>query len=244
MRKRNHLALTRRRFLRAALAMPAPFLIAACGGPPASAPTPGTPAQAQPTSAPPQASPTPNQPVVTEPTPLQPLPTQAQALLPTPACGDADDVTLPQTEGPFFTPDSPQRASLLEPGITGTRIVVSGYLLATDCQPVPGALVDFWHADDGGVYDNVGYRLRGHQFTDASGRYTLETIVPGLYPGRTRHFHVKVQAPNGPILTTQLYFPGEPDNDTDSIFNPALLMSVQEAEEGRVAAFDFVVERA
>ncbi len=40
------------------------------------------------------------------------------------------------------------------------------------------------------------------------GRYTLETIVPGEYPGRTQHIHVKVQAPNGPILTTQIYFPG------------------------------------
>ena len=46
----------------------------------------------------------------------------------------------------------------------------------------------------------------------------FETIVPGKYPGRTRHYHVKVQAPGRSILTTQLYFPGEPGNDGDRIF--------------------------
>jgi protocatechuate 3,4-dioxygenase beta subunit len=105
-----------------------------------------------------------------------------------------------------------------------------------------GALVDFWHADDAGVYDNVGYKLRGHQFADARGRYTLETIVPGLYPGRTRHFHVKVQAAHQPILTTQLYFPGEAGNDADRIFSPELLMDVQDAADGKAATFNFVLD--
>ena len=114
-------------------------------------------------------------------------------------------------------------------------------MLSTTCQPIAGALVDFWHADDAGVYDNAGYKLRGHQFTGADGRYTLETIVPGLYPGRTRHFHVKVQAANQPVLTTQLYFPDEPANASDGIFNPLLLMAVQTALDGYTAAFDFVL---
>jgi len=133
---------------------------------------------------------------------------------PTPDCADDDDATPRQTEGPYYTPNSPKRTSLLEPGIAGTKITVTGYVLTTDCKPVARALVDFWHADDNGVYDDVGYKLRGHQFTDAAGRYTLKTIVPGPYAGRTRHFHVKVQAPNQRILTTQLYFPGEPRNKT------------------------------
>ena len=102
------------------------------------------------------------------------------------------------------------------------------------------ALLDFWQADDRGVYDNTGYRLRGHQFTDEQGRYRLETIVPALYTGRTRHIHVKVQAPNQPVLTTQLYFPGEPRNNGDSLFNPALLLAVQDAPDGKAATFTFV----
>ena len=69
-------------------------------------------------------------------------------------------------------------------------------MVTTGCQPVAQAKIEFWQANDAGEYDNSGYTLRGHQFTDAQGRYALQTVVPGLYPGRTRHIHVKVQAPN------------------------------------------------
>ena len=164
-------------------------------------------------------------------------------LAPTPECGDDDDLTatLPQTAGPFYTPDTPERRSLLESEMPGTRLFVSGYVYSTECQPVPGALLDFWQADDAGVYDNQGYRLRGHQFADEDGRFELETVVPGLYPGRTRHIHVIAQAPEQPILITQLYFPDEPANASDSIFNPALVMDVQEAEDGESAFFTFVL---
>jgi protocatechuate 3,4-dioxygenase beta subunit len=165
---------------------------------------------------------------------------QAQ-LRPTPNCGDGAQPTPRQTEGPYFKPDSPERASLLEPGIRGTRIVVAGVVRLANCQPVPRALIDVWHADDRGAYDNSGYRLRGHQFTDDQGRYRIETIVPGNYPGRTRHFHVKVQAPKGPVLTTQLYFPGEAGNTADPIFNRELVLRVQDGEDPRTATFDFVL---
>jgi protocatechuate 3,4-dioxygenase beta subunit len=168
----------------------------------------------------------------------------AQTLPPTPACGDDDDPTPAQTEGPYYTPNTPERTSLLEPGLTGTKLVVTGYVLTTDCKPVERALLDFWHADDSGAYDNSGYRLRGHQFTDAQGRYQLETLMPGLYTGRTRHIHVKVQAPNQPMLTTQLYFPGEASNARDSIFNSALVVAIQDAADGKDAEFDFVLEVA
>jgi protocatechuate 3,4-dioxygenase beta subunit len=166
---------------------------------------------------------------------------QAQPLRPTPSCPDAPPPTPRQTEGPYFKPDSPKRESLLEPGISGVKIVVAGVVLSTRCQPVPRALIDVWHADSSGAYDNTGYRLRGHQFTDDQGRYRLETIVPGNYVGRTRHFHVRVQAPNRPGLTTQLYFPGEAGNGRDPIFNRDLVMRVQDAADGKAATFDFVL---
>jgi protocatechuate 3,4-dioxygenase beta subunit len=172
------------------------------------------------------------------------VPTSPSALTPTPACDDGDDDPTPaQTEGPYFKSSSPQRASLVEAGMAGTLLTVSGRVLTTACQAINAAKLDFWQADDRGNYDNAGFRLRGHQFTDAEGRFTLQTIVPGLYPGRTRHIHVKVQAPNGPILTTQLYFPNEPRNARDRIFAPALLMNVQDASGGRAATFDFVLAR-
>ncbi|MGH7333159.1 MAG: intradiol ring-cleavage dioxygenase [Candidatus Rokuibacteriota bacterium] len=167
---------------------------------------------------------------------------QSQPLRPTPACPEDAGPTPRQTAGPFFKPNSPRRVSLLEPGITGTKIVVTGAVLSTDCRPVARALVDFWHADDRGDYDNAGYKLRGHLFTDDHGRYRVETIVPGLYPGRTRHFHVKVQAPNRPVLTTQLYFPGESANQRDFIFSPDLLVKIQDGADTKVASFDFVLD--
>lgn len=146
-------------------------------------------------------------------------------------------VTPRQTEGPFYTPDSPLRASLLE-GNEKTRFILAGRVLSPQCKPVPNALVDLWHCDEQGAYDNRGFRYRGHQFTDSEGHYRFETIVPALYPGRTRHFHVKVQPRGGRLLTTQLYWPGEPANRRDGIYRPGLEMKT--SKEG--GAFDFVVE--
>ncbi|MDF5754134.1 carbohydrate-binding protein [Spongiactinospora sp. TRM90649] len=164
-----------------------------------------------------------------------------QPLEPTPYCSDGDPPTLAQTEGPYFKPNSPQRSTL--PG-SGTALVVTGYVFNRACQPVANALLDFWQADNNGNYDNYGFTFRGHQFTNAQGQYRLVTIVPGLYPGRTRHIHVKVQAPGRPILTTQLYFPGEPRNSTDTIYNPRLLMTMSTSGGQRQGTYDFVLNIA
>jgi protocatechuate 3,4-dioxygenase beta subunit len=125
--------------------------------------------------------------------------------------------------------------------MAGIKFVVTGYVYDTNCQPVANAWLDFWQADANGTYDNSGYTLRGHQYTDANGRYTLTTVVPGLYPGRTEHIHFKVQAPNGKIITSQLFFPGVAQNDSDGIFNASLLLPIQETSDGMTAQFNFVV---
>jgi protocatechuate 3,4-dioxygenase beta subunit len=150
-------------------------------------------------------------------------------------------VTPELTEGPYFTANSPERADLFEEGMVGTKIVITGYVYTTDCQPVANALLDFWQADGNGVYDNNGYTLRGHQYTDANGLYQLTTVVPGIYPGRTEHIHVKVQAPNGKLITSQLFFPGVTQNDSDGIFDQSLLLAIQETGDGLQGQFNFVV---
>lgn len=166
----------------------------------------------------------------------------AQApLAATPACRDGDAPTLPQTEGPYFKPSSPERVELFESGMAGQPIELVGFVLSRDCKPVSGALLDFWQADDKGRYDNSGFRLRGHQFTDTEGRYRLRSIVPGLYPGRTRHIHVKVQPRNGRVLTTQLYFPGEQQNRSDGLFRKELLVRTAKNAGWLAGRFDFVV---
>ena len=173
--------------------------------------------------------------------------TDTPSLQPTLACGDDDEpavATESQTEGPYFSRNSPERKSLVEGGVTGTLLTVSGVVTTRSCRPVQGALLDFWQADDSGEYDNNGFRLRGHQFTDANGAYRLETIVPGLYPGRTRHIHVKVQAPNEPVLTTQLYFPGEAQNASDGIFHDSLLLALSGSGSQRDGKFNFVLDLA
>jgi protocatechuate 3,4-dioxygenase beta subunit len=150
-------------------------------------------------------------------------------------CGER---TAPQTEGPFFKPKSPERQILVERDSGKERILLTGMVLSRSCKPVAKALLDFWQADDAGEYDNRGFRYRGHQFSDAEGRFRLETILPAVYPGRTRHIHVKVQAPGRGVLTTQIYFPDEPANRRDSLFRDELAMR-KVAGEGR---FDFVIE--
>jgi protocatechuate 3,4-dioxygenase beta subunit len=166
----------------------------------------------------------------------------AQELAPTPACEARDAPTVQQTEGPFFKPRSPQRGDLRDAGAGGVPIELTGFVLTRRCQPVAGALVDLWHADHKGDYDNGGFRFRGHQFTDAGGRYRFRTIRPAVYSGRTAHYHVKVQQAGGRILTTQLYFPNEPANRRDSLFRPELQMKIAQAGDGQAARFDFVLD--
>ena len=168
---------------------------------------------------------------------------ETPALAATPAIADDDEPTPELSEGPYFTPSSPKRRSILPSGAGGTRLTLSGRVLTTSGRPVANALVDFWQCNARGVYDNSGYRFRGHQFTDSRGRYTLFTVVPGLYPGRTKHIHVKVQAPREPVLTTQLFFPGVPGNASDGIFDRDCLVRRWRTSNGRrLATFDFVLD--
>jgi len=158
---------------------------------------------------------------------------------PTPPCGRT---TVAQTEGPFFKARSPRRTSLIEPGMAGERLHVTGRVLNRNCQPVAGAMLEFWQADAAGHYDNAGFRLRGHQLADAEGRFDLTTIMPARYPGRTPHIHVKVAAPDRRPLTTQLYFPGEPGNARDGIYRRELEMALSRGSESREGRFDFVLD--
>jgi protocatechuate 3,4-dioxygenase beta subunit len=125
----------------------------------------------------------------------------------------------------------------------GVPILIFGHVFDQDCNPLAGAKVDFWQADANGVYDNAGYTLRGHVLADESGRYAIESIVPGEYPGRPPHIHVKVFAPDGrELLTTQLYFAGG-ENSADVRAAPDLLVDITgpDAQGRQQAPFDFVV---
>ena len=163
----------------------------------------------------------------------------------TPEIADADEPTPAISEGPFYTPRSPRRRSIVPAGARGTRLTLTGRVLTTSGRPVRRAVVDFWQCDARGVYDERGFRFRGHQLTDARGRYSLATVVPGLYPGRTRHIHVKVRTPGGRVLTTQLFFPGVPGNRSDGLFEAECVVRRWRRVGGaRAALFDFVLDPA
>ncbi|MBN1161733.1 MAG: hypothetical protein JXA17_07300 [Dehalococcoidales bacterium] len=154
------------------------------------------------------------------------------------------DLTAAVEEGPYYKFGSPERKAIAGPGTYGSKLILEGRVLDTNGQPVPGAWLDFWHADGHGSYDNEDYNLRGHQYTDEDGRYSLETLRPGDYMMRSPHLHVKVRAnEKSPILTTQLFFPGESKNTTDPLFEKLTVVDLKDTAQGQKATFDFVVER-
>ena len=153
--------------------------------------------------------------------------------------------TRSQTAGPFYTPQTPQRDTLREPDTGGEPLVFEGLVLAHDCRPLAGAVIDVWHCDEHGYYDNRGFHYRGHQFTDATGAFRIETIRPGHYTGRTPHIHVKVQGEATRLLTTQVYFPDMQDeNARDRIYRDGLAMSLDRVGGGWRGRYDFVLAPA
>jgi len=85
------------------------------------------------------------------------------------------------------------------------------------------------------------FTSREYALTDSQGRYQFETIMPTIYPGRTAHIHVKITPPGGQTLTTQLYFPNVAINASDAIFDPRLLVKLDETPQGKRATFDFIL---
>jgi len=159
----------------------------------------------------------------------------------TPSCDSGHALTPSMTEGPFYKPASPLRSNLIVGEVRGAPLRIGGHVVDRACRPVANAVVELWQADGNGEYDNVGHRLRGHQRTDEQGRWSFVTVVPGEYPGRTRHIHFKVQRAGGRILTTQLYFPGEPRNARDRLFDSRLLFDIRSAGSERLGRYDFVI---
>jgi len=140
----------------------------------------------------------------------------ANALTPTPA----------QTEGPFYPTRIPadHDADLTEVKghsgpAQGTRLYLSGRVLAVDGTPRDGARVELWqcdalgryhHAGDEGKPRDDGFQGYGVAVTDAQGRYAFKTIRPVAYSGRVPHLHLKVRTADGATLTTQIYVKGDP----------------------------------
>ncbi len=196
-----------------------------------------------PTAAPPTTTPLPEPTEAQIPESAPPSDTPSPTPVPTIiSCDGVLEATVSNAEGPYYKGGAPERTVLVDSEMTGTRLLLTGQVLTTNCQPVAGALLDFWQANDQGEYDNVGFTLRGRQFADEMGRYYLETLLPARYPGRPPHIHVKVSAPGGSGLTTQIYFEGQPGNDSDGLIQPSLMVPLTgTAGAGFAATFNFVL---
>jgi protocatechuate 3,4-dioxygenase beta subunit len=159
------------------------------------------------------------------------------------ACGCQE--TTPDIEGPYYLPGAPTRSVLREPGMEGAPLELQGLVTLASCEPLANAVLEFWQADAAGRYDVRGMRLRGALTTDREGRFGLQTIVPGRYLNgdryRPAHLHVKVRAPRGRALTTQLYFDGDPYNVGDPWFDPSRALRLTRDHGGVRARTELVL---
>jgi protocatechuate 3,4-dioxygenase beta subunit len=159
-------------------------------------------------------------------------------------CTDEISATSRMSEGEHYRSGSPEKVALVEPGMSGTRLLLTGYVLLPDCRAADGAVLDVWQADADGAYDDAGTRLRGVFRADAFGRYAIDTIMPGVHDDRPPHLHMKLaEGPNGRIVTVCMFFAGDPRNESDRAYRPEVAAAVTEGPDGSlVARFDAVVE--
>ncbi|MCZ6617994.1 MAG: protocatechuate 3,4-dioxygenase [Gammaproteobacteria bacterium] len=156
---------------------------------------------------------------------LNPVLAIAKAIEPTPV----------QVEGPFY-PVAEQADKDLDltrikghtQTATGEIILVRGQVFGTHAQPLKNAMVDVWQANHYGRYDHPEdknpapldphFQGWGLVKTDADGWYNIKTIKPAPYSlsafgesgWRPRHIHFKVSRPGFELITTQMYFRGDP----------------------------------
>lgn len=168
--------------------------------------------------------------------------------------------------GPFYRPGAKTTVKMVDAGVEGERLVVTGTVLRPDCKtPVVGATIDFWHCDHKGAYDiktpdekiaPENFRFRAMAQTDKDGRFVFETIVPGrygippglegfeAYAGQTRpaHFHLTVTHPVYLPLTTQIYMQGDPFIAKDPwAKHSRLVMPVKKTASGSAGQFEIVL---
>lgn len=168
-------------------------------------------------------------------------------------------ITPKQTEGPFYPVNEQSdknwdltRVDGLSGEAKGEKVIMTGRVLdELTCEPVADALVEIWQACESGRYNHPNdpnlnaeldphFQYWGQVVTDREGTYLFKTIRPGAYPAtetwmRPSHVHVKVEKRGYHELTTQMYFAGDPHNDTDRI------LQALSREEQKKLVVDFVV---
>ena len=151
--------------------------------------------------------------------------------------------TASNVQGPFYLPDAPMLQHpyrLAADDEPGEPLFFSGRVTDTGTgNPLTGALLDVWQADDAALYDvqtpGSEPHLRGRFLAGADGDFELRTIVPppyeipkdgpvgrlleelGRHAWRPAHLHLKVSHPGYRPLTTMVYFADDPWLESDTI---------------------------
>ena len=178
-------------------------------------------------------------------------------------------------EGPYYVPDSPRGSAEMtlpmRENEAGTPLLFGGQVSSVDGSPLPAAKIEIWHADADGLYSQFApgipeWNLRGTVIADDKGYFKIHTLQPapyqiptdgscgkliaaaGWHAWRPAHLHLKVSAQAHQLITTQLYFPGDPHNDDDiaSAVKPELLLDIRPADSGRgnQVTYNFVLDPA
>ncbi len=146
--------------------------------------------------------------------------------------------------GPFHVDGAP----LLEMGANicldqkGEDMVIEGRILDTKGNPIAGAVIDVWQANDEGFYDvqqkglQPDFNLRGMFRTGADGHYWFRAVKPkfypipddgpvgqllralGRHPYRPAHLHYIIKAEGFETLTTHIFDPDDPYINSDAVF--------------------------
>jgi len=147
--------------------------------------------------------------------------------------------TQADQEGPYYKGGAPLRTIIER---EGEPLTIQGVIVkASDCStPVSGAVVDIWHCDSKGRYDNEGFKCRGVVKSGKNGKYAFTTIFPPSYGSRPRHIHIKVRADGFSELTSQIYFKGDKNllNDFARNASTSRVISLNKAENILKGQFD------
>lgn len=145
-----------------------------------------------------------------------------------------------------FRAGAPTRSRLIERGEVGTVLSLTGTVVGIRCGLIAGASIDIWHADGTGAMAATGMRFRGRQITDAQGRYTFETIVPGAVARQAPRVNVRVTVPGKTTFATTLFLPdviAAAANAKDATFDPLLAMTLLSRTAERIqASFNVILD--
>lgn len=173
------------------------------------------------------------------------------------------EVTEDNILGPYFRPGAPYRGKVTAPAEPGTVLVILGRVWGYDTKrPLRGVHLDIWQANARGRYDNDDpahpvaagvFRNRIRLVTDETGYYEYETVHPGRYKTspdtwRPSHIHYRIAAAGYQTLVTQLYFEGDPYNESDLYIKDSLIIDVKtitrNSEMHERGTFDIVLAPA